>query len=74
MPFETSTRLKYIKLPVQTRPVGGGATSVDLPRSGLLGRIYLQINVTIAGGLSAPNVNGVPSCIRRVRLTLNKFQ
>jgi len=71
MSFDTSTREKNVKLPVQVRPVGGGTTSVELPRSGILGRIWVQVSVTVAGTLSAPNALGVPSVIRRIRLSLN---
>jgi hypothetical protein len=71
MSFDTSTRLKYITLPTLTRPTGGGTVSVDLPRSGILSRIWVNVSVTAAGTLSAPNALGVPSVIRRIRLSLN---
>ena len=71
MSFDTSTRLKYIALPTLTRPTGGGSVSVDLPRSGILSRIWVNVSVTVAGSLSAPNALGVPSVIRRIRLSLN---
>lgn len=71
MSFDTSTRLKYIPLPTLTKPSGGDSVSVDLPRSGILSRIWVNVSVTIAGTLSAPNALGVPSVIRRIRLSLN---
>lgn len=71
MPFDTNTRLKYIRMPSMARPAGGGTTQVDLPRSGILQKIYLNITGTIGGTVGAVNANGFCSIIKRVRLTLN---
>jgi hypothetical protein len=71
MPFDTSTRQKFIKLPTQTKPTGGGTTSIDLPRSGLLNRIYVQVSVTVSGTVTTANASGIPTVLRRIRLSLN---
>lgn len=69
--FIANTRRKVILLPTQTRPVGGGTTSINLPKTGLLASINLAIRGSVAGALSAPNALGFASIINRVRLTLN---
>lgn len=69
--FETATRQKWVPLSTMTKPTGGGLTTIDLPRSGILGRIYLAISGTIAGTLSNPNQFGMSSVLNRVKLTLN---
>lgn len=69
--FQQSTRLKYVNVTTLTKPVGGGITQIDIPKSGLLHRLYLRISVTTAGALSVLNPYGISAAIRRVRLTLN---
>lgn len=69
--FVANTRRKIIQLPTQTRPVGGGTTAINLPKTGLLGSIYLAIRGSVAGTLTVPNALGFASIISRVRLTLN---
>ena len=69
--FVANTRRKIVQLPTQTRPVGGGTTAINLPKTGLLAGIYLAIRGSIAGTLSVPNALGMSSIISRVRLTLN---
>lgn len=74
MPFADSTRLKYIPLPVLTKPTGGGLTQIDLPKTGILSHIYLYVTATVAGTLSAPNALGAASIINRLSLTVNGGQ
>src|SRR5579859_3807529 len=69
--FVANTRRKIILLPTQTRPTGGGTTSINLPKTGLLASINLAIRGSISGTLSAPNALGFASILNRVRLTLN---
>lgn len=69
--FVANTRRKIVQLPTQTRPVGGGTTSINLPKTGLLAAIILAIRGSISGTLSAPNALGMASAISRIRLTLN---
>jgi hypothetical protein len=71
MPFDAATRRKIVPLQIQTRPTGGGILRWNLPRSGLLARIYLGIRGSVAGTLSAPNALGMASIVRRVRLQIN---
>jgi len=69
--FVANTRRKVVQLPTQTRPTGGGTTSINLPKTGLLAGIFLAIRGSIAGTLTVPNALGFASIINRVRLTLN---
>jgi hypothetical protein len=69
--FVANTRRKMVQLPTQTRPLGGGTTAINLPKTGLLGSIFLAIRGSIAGTLTAPNGLGFASVISRIRLTLN---
>ena len=69
--FVANTRRKIVQLPTQTRPTGGGTTSINLPKTGLLAAIVLAVRGTVAGTLSAPSALGFASIISRVRLTLN---
>ena len=69
--FIANTRRKIIPLPTQTKPVGGGTTSINLPKTGLLASIFLAIRGTVSGTLTVPNALGFASIINRVRLTLN---
>lgn len=69
--FERNTRQKLIRLPSLSRPVGGGITSIELPKTGLLARIYLNITGAVSGTLTAPNGLGMASIIKRVRLATN---
>lgn len=71
MSFDMATRRKIIKLADLARPAGGGTVFASLPRSGLLGRVFLAVRGSIAGTLTAPNALGKASIIRRVRLTAN---
>lgn len=71
MSFEEKTRLYRATLPTLTKPASGGLTTLALPKSGLLARLYLLITGSIAGTLTAPNALGMASVIRQVRLTAN---
>lgn len=69
--FFANTRLVNTRLPVQTKPTGGGTISWQLPKIGFLAALWLRISATITGTLSAPNAYGVSSILRNVRLTTN---
>lgn len=69
--FNNKTRLHRYKLPLMTKPTGGGITSIDLPRVGLLQGVMLQIAITVSGTVSAANALGVASVLNRVRLITN---
>jgi hypothetical protein len=69
--FVANTRRKIVQLPTQTRPVGGGTTSINLPKTGLLAGIVLAIRGSVAGTLTVPNPLGFASITNRIRLTLN---
>lgn len=69
--FDLATRQKFVPMADIVKPAGGGTVNVQLPKVGLLSRVYLRITGSIAGTLTAPNALGKSSIIRRVRLTLN---
>lgn len=71
--FAVNTRRKILPLTgAITRPVGGGTFGpLTLPKTGLLGRIYLALRGTIAGFTSGANALGQASIISRVRLQAN---
>lgn len=71
MPFETATRRKIVQLSDLNKPSGGGSVSVQLPRTGLLARVFLAIRGNVAGTLTAPNALGFASILKRVRLQAN---
>lgn len=71
MAFDNATRRKIVPLTSQSKPSGGGTISWQLPRTGLLARIYLPIRGTVSGSLTNPNALGMASIVRRVRLTAN---
>lgn len=71
MSFEDKTRLYRATLPTLTKPASGGLTTLALPKSGLLARLYLLITGSVAGTLSSPNALGMSSIVRQVRLTAN---
>lgn len=77
MGFDAATRRTIIALPAITKlgsNTGGGPVSFNLPKSGLLARLWLDIAGTIAGTITAPNASGFSSVIRRTRLTMNSGQ
>lgn len=68
--FLANTRRKIIPLSSQSK----GTTSPlrwDIPKTGLLAAVYLNITGSIAGTLSAPNAMGMASVVRNVRLITN---
>jgi hypothetical protein len=69
--FNLNTRRKIIPVPALTKPSGGGKTEIVLPKSGILGGIYLPISVSVTGTLSSPNPLGLSSILRRVYLRTN---
>lgn len=71
MAFNTATRQKLYGLPAKTKPSGGGVISWDIPKTGILSKIFLDIKATVSGTLSSPNALGVSSIVKNVRLTLN---
>lgn len=71
MSFESSTRRKIVQLPNLVRPAGGGVTVIQLPKAGILARVYLAIRMTDVGIPAAPNPLGWAAAIRTVRLGVN---
>jgi len=69
--FVANTRRKIVQLPTQTKPVGGGTTSINLPKTGLLASIVLAIRGTVTGTVTTASSLGFASVLSRVRLTLN---
>jgi hypothetical protein len=71
MSFDAATRRKIVPLTVQSRPTGGGTIRWQLPRTGLLARIFLAIRGNVTGTLTNPHPCGFSCIIRRVRVTAN---
>jgi hypothetical protein len=70
--FDANTRQKFTRLAAFSYPAGGGLSPVlELPKSGILARIYLSNSVQVGGTVNTPNPLGVASSIRRVKLTTN---
>jgi hypothetical protein len=69
--FVANTRRKIVQIPTQTRPTGGGTTSINLPKTGLLAGIFLAIRGTVTGTVTTASPLGYAAVINRVRLTLN---
>jgi hypothetical protein len=70
MAFQDSTRRKFMQLGTLTK----GTVSPlqwDIPKTGFLAGIYLNIVGTVAGTLSVLNAVGKASIVRRVRLITN---
>lgn len=70
MAFENMTRNKYAVLPTQNY-ASGGISQLELPKTGLLARLWLHFSITIGGTVNAANARGIASAIRRVRLQTN---
>lgn len=70
MPFTDKTRRKVINLGAKAKGVSSPLVW-DIPKTGLLAGIFLNITGSIAGTLSSPNAMGKASIIRRVRLIAN---
>lgn len=72
MTFQESTRLRRIRPAILTRPAGGGQTqSFDLPKVGLLTRLYLHFTITTAGTITTQNQYGVCSAVNNIALRAN---
>lgn len=71
MSFESATRRKIVQLPTLTRPAGGGVTTIQLPKAGILSKIFLAIRMTDVGIPGAPHALGWAAAIRSVRLSIN---
>lgn len=71
MSFESATRRKITQLPNLVRPAGGGVTSIQLPKAGILSKVFLAIRMTDVGVPAAPNALGWAAAIRSVRLSIN---
>jgi len=69
--FDRNTRNKVVRLQTLTKPTGGGITTLELPKTGFLARLWLRINATASGTITSPNPLGASSIIRRVRLSTN---
>lgn len=70
--FINNTRRKLLELPAISRPTGGGQSPVfQLPKTGIVARLFLAIRGSVSGTLSVPNALGMASIIRRVRLVAN---
>jgi len=69
--FDANTRRMINVLPVMTKPSGGGTTSLQLPKSGLLSALRLMITGTASGTISAPHAGGFASVVKRVRVSTN---
>lgn len=69
--FLLNTRQKQIQLAPMTRLAGGGTTSIQLPKTGFLSKIWLAIRGAVSGTVTGPNALGLASIVSRVRLTAN---
>jgi hypothetical protein len=69
--FVANTRRKIIVLPDQIRPAGGGTSSINFPKTGMLAAIHLAIRGTVGGTVTTANALGMASIINRLRVTLN---
>jgi hypothetical protein len=59
---------------VQTRPTGGGVSSGELPKSGILMGIIVPVSITVGGTVNTPNALGMAAAIKRIVLRLNAGQ
>lgn len=70
--FNVNTRRKIIQLATYTAPTGGGIlTPWQLPKTGLLGKIFLRISAVVGATVTTVNPLGIAAAVRRVRLTAN---
>lgn len=69
--FNFNTRRKIIQLPTQTKPTGGGTTEIQLPKTGLLSKIYGHVSVTVTGTVGNVSALGASAFLRRIRLIAN---
>lgn len=68
--FVRNTRRKVIPLSSQSKGTSN-PLSWQLPKTGFLAGIFLQISATASGTITSPNALGAASIIRRVKLTAN---
>lgn len=68
--FQANTRRKLIPLSTQAKGTSN-PLRWDIPKTGLLAAVYLNITGTVAGTISAPNALGMSSIVRNVRLITN---
>jgi hypothetical protein len=72
-PFEISTRNKRLRLgPIAGIATGGIAPPVELPKTGFLARLWLNVAYVMGGTVNTPNTLGIACAIRRVRVTTNQ--
>lgn len=71
MAFQDQTRRKMISLAAKSSAAGVNPMTWDIPKVGLLAAIHLSYAVTDVGAPGAPNVLGICSACRRVRLITN---
>lgn len=69
--FEGHTRQKFAKLNVIPKPTGGGPVTIELPKTGIIARLWLNMSITTAGTITTQNALGACSAIRRVKLYTN---
>lgn len=74
IPFEFATRNKRLRNLAAIAGVAGGGlgTTVTLPKTGFLARVWLSISYVMGGTVNTPNTLGISSAIRRVRLQTNQ--
>lgn len=70
MAFQDSTRRKITNLGAVAKGTSNPLV-FDIPKTGLLGGIYLNITGTASGTITGPNALGFASIVRRVKLTAN---
>jgi len=65
------TREKFISLGTKTKAAGANPLNWDIPRSGILSKVFLSITGSIAGTLSAQNALGFCAVVNRIRILAN---
>jgi hypothetical protein len=68
--WQNSTRRKLIRMATYTQ-ASGNVMFWDVPKTGILSRVFLEISVTLAGTITGPNALGIQAAIKRVRLIAN---
>lgn len=68
--FQQKTRRKLLPLDLKAKGVSNPLTW-EIPKTGLLAGLWLDIRGSVAGTLSAPNALGFSSIVRNVRLFAN---
>ena len=70
MSFVTSTRRKMIPLPQLTQ-ASGNPVQWDVPKTGILGGVFLSVSATLAGIPVTPDPLGAQKIVKKVRLIAN---